>query len=303
MKVFVAGAGGAIGRPLVPRLVAAGHEVTGTTRSDERAAAIRAAGATAAVVDCLDADALRQAVEWAAPDVVLHQLTALPGRLDLSRADVFDATNRLRGEGTTNLLGAARAAGARRFVCQSIAVAYAAGREPKVLDEDAPLALDAPPPFGAVVRMIDQMERAVVGAHGLEGLVLRYGWFYGPGTYCADDGSLASDVREQRFPVIGSGADLRSFIHVDDAAAATVIAVERGAPGIYNVVDDEPAAMRDWVPAYAEALGARPPRRVGDEMAAIVSAQPGASNAKAKRELGWEPRWRSWRDGFRDAPR
>jgi 2-alkyl-3-oxoalkanoate reductase len=311
MKVFVAGAGGAIGRPLLPLLVAAGHEVTGTTRSEQRAEAIRATGATPAVVDCLDADALRRAAEAAAPEVIVHELTSLPERFDPRRADIYDATNRVRSEGTRNLLEAARAAGARRVVCQSIAFAYAPGPRPEVLAEDAPLALEAPPPFGTAVRMIDEMERAVVGADGFEGLVLRYGWFYGPGTYYGDGGSLASDVRKRRFPVIGSGAGLWSFIHVDDAAAATTIAVERGAPGVYNVVDDEPAAMRDWIPAYAEAIGARPPRRFpvwlarlfAGKIATSVNAQPGASNAKAKRELGWEPRWRSWRDGFRDAPR
>jgi nucleoside-diphosphate-sugar epimerase len=311
MRVFVAGAAGAIGRPLVPLLVAAGHEVTGTTRSPERAEAIRAAGATPAVVDALDADALQAAAEQAAPDVVVHQLTSLPERFNPRKRDLYAATNRIRSEGTRNLLAAARAAGARRFVCQSIAFAYAPGPQPEVKDEDAPLALGAPPPFGEGVRVIDEMERAVLEADGLEGLVLRYGWFYGPGTYYADDGSMAADVRRRRFPVVGSGAGLFSFVHIDDAAAATVAAVERGAPGAYNVVDDEPAALRDWLPHYAEAIGAPPPRRVpvwlarlvAGKVAAAVNVQPGASNAKIKRELGWEPRWRSWRDGFREAPR
>jgi 2-alkyl-3-oxoalkanoate reductase len=309
--VFVAGASGAIGRPLVPMLVQAGHEVTGTTRSDQRAEAIRAAGATPAVVDALDAEALRQAVEQAAPEVIVHQLTALPHRFEPRRKDLYDATNRIRREGTSNLLDAARAAGARRFLCQSIAFAYRPGARPEVMDEETPLALGAPPPFGEGVRAIDEMERAVLGAENLEGLVLRYGWFYGPGTFFAEDGSTAADVRRRRFPIIGKGAGLFSYVHVDDAAAATVAAVERGAPGVYNVVDDEPAAMRDWLPAYAEAIGARPPRRVpvwlarliAGRMAAGIEVQPGASNAKAKRELGWQPRWASWRDGFRDAPR
>jgi 2-alkyl-3-oxoalkanoate reductase len=309
--VFVAGASGAIGRPLVPMLARAGHDVTGTTRSDQRAEAIRAAGATPAVVDALDAPALRQAVEQAAPEVIVHQLTALPHRFEPRRKDLYDATNRIRREGTSNLLDAARAAGARRFVCQSIAFAYRPGTRPEVMDEEAPLALGAPPPFGEGVRAIAEMERAVLGAENLEGLVLRYGWFYGPGTFFAEDGSTAADVRRRRFPIIGKGAGLFSYVHVDDAAAATVAAVERGAPGVYNVVDDEPAAMRDWLPAYAEAIGARPPRRVpvwlarliAGRMAAGIEVQPGASNAKAKRELGWQPRWASWREGFRDAPR
>jgi nucleoside-diphosphate-sugar epimerase len=311
MKVFVAGASGAVGRPLLPKLVAAGHEVTGTTRSESRTEAISAAGATPIVVDALDAAALREAVGAAAPEVVVHELTALPDRFQPRRKDIYAATNRVRSEGTRNLLDAARAAGARRLVCQSIAFACAPGERPEVLDEQAPLNLDAPPPFGEGVRTIEQMERSVVGAEGLEGLVLRYGWFYGPGTYYADDGSSAADVRKRRFPVIGDGTGLFSFIHVDDAAAATVAAVERGAPGVYNVVDDEPAAMRDWLPAYAAAIGAPPPRRVpvwlarliAGKMVAELNRQPGASNAKAKRELGWEPRWRSWREGFREAPR
>jgi 2-alkyl-3-oxoalkanoate reductase len=311
VRVFLAGAAGAIGRPLVPLLVAAGHEVTGTTRSADRAEAVRAAGATAVVVDALDPEALRDAVTQAAPEVVVHQLTSLPKRLNPRKADLYAPTNRIRREGTRNLLAAARAAGARRFVCQSIAFAYAPGPRPEVMDEDAPLAVGAPPPFGEGVRAIDEMERAVLEAGGLEGLVLRYGWFYGPGTYYGDDGSMAADVRRRRFPIVGSGEGLFSFVHVDDAASATVAAVERGARGAYNVVDDEPAALRDWLPAYAEAIGARPPRRVPVWLARLVAGkaagalavQPGASNAKAKRELAWEPRWPSWRDGFRDAPR
>ena len=311
MRVFVAGASGAIGRPLVPRLIAAGHEVTGTTRSEGSAEAIRAAGASAAIVDALDADALRDAVERATPEAIVHELTALPERFNPRKRDLYDATNRIRREGTGNLLDAARAAGVRRFVCQSIAFAYAPAAEPVVMDEEAPLNLEAPPPFSEGMRVIAEMEDMVLGAGGLDGLVLRYGWFYGPGTYYGEGGSMTADVRKRRFPVVGSGSGLFSFIHTDDAADATVAAVERGAPGVYNVVDDEPAALRDWLPVYAEAIGAPPPRRVpvwlarlvAGKVAAAVNVQPGASNAKAKRELGWEPRWRSWRDGFRDAPR
>jgi nucleoside-diphosphate-sugar epimerase len=311
MRVFVAGASGAIGRPLVAQLIAAGHEVTGTTRSEERAEAIRAAGARAAVCDALDSDALRAVVVEAAPEVVVHQLTALPRRFDPRNKEIYAPTNRLRAESTRTLLEAAPAAGARRLVCQSIAFAYAPGPQPEVMDEDARLALGAPPPFGDGVRTIDEMERAVVGAEGIEGLVLRYGWFYGPGTYYADDGSMAEDVRRRRFPVIGKGTGLYSFVHVDDAATATVAAVERGAPGVYNIVDDDPAPQREWLPAYAQAIGARKPRRVPvwlarlvvGKIATVANVQPGASNTKAKRELGWEPRWPSWREGFRDAPR
>jgi 2-alkyl-3-oxoalkanoate reductase len=311
MRVFVAGASGAIGRPLLPQLVAAGHEVTGITRSESSAEAIRTAGARAVICDALDTEALHAAVTGAAPEVVVHQLTALPHRFDPRDKEIYAPTNRLRSEGTRTLLDAARAAGARRMICQSIAFAYAPGAEAEVKDEDAPLALEAPEPFGNGVRAIDEMERGVVGAEGIEGVVLRYGWFYGPGTYYADDGSMAEDVRRRRFPVIGKGTGLFSFVHVDDAAGATVAAVERGAPGIYNVVDDDPAPQREWLPAYADAIGAKKPLRVPvwvarlvvGRIASVASVQPGASNAKAKRELGWEPRWPSWRQGFREAPR
>jgi nucleoside-diphosphate-sugar epimerase len=311
VRVFVAGASGAIGRPLVPQLVAAGYQVTGTTRSEERAGAIRAAGARAAVCNALDAEALRAAVAEAAPEVVVHQLTALPDRFDPRDKEIYAATNRLRAEGTRHLIDAARAAGARRLVWQSIAFAYAPGAQPEVMDEDARLAVGAPQPFGDGVRAIDDMERAVVGAEGLEGIVLRYGWFYGPGTYYADDGSMTADVRRRRFPVIGKGTGLFSFVHVEDAASATVAAVERGAPGMYNVVDDDPAPQREWLPVFADAIGAKKPLRVPvwvarlvvGKIATVAGVQPGASNAKAKRELGWEPRWPSWREGFRDAPR
>ena len=221
MRVFVAGASGAIGRSLLPRLVAAGHDVTGTTRSPQRAETIRAAGACAAICDALDADALRRAVLDAAPDVIVHQLTALPTRLDPRDQRAYDATNRLRRHGTTNLLAAARAVGARRFICQSIAFAYAPVPVPQVMADNAPLFLTAPPPFGDGVRAIADMERAVLEADGIDALVLRYGWFYGPGTYFGRNGATEADVRRRRFPVIGKGTGLFSFIHVDDAAAAT----------------------------------------------------------------------------------
>ena len=305
MRVFVAGASGAIGRPLVERLVAAGHEVTGTTRSEARAEEIRAAGARPAVCDALDAGAVRAAVEEAAPEAVINQLTALPERFDPRDKSIYEGTNRLRLDGTRHLLAAAPSA---RFICQSIAFAYEPGRRAEVKEEDAPLALGAPPPFGAGVGAIAEMEEMVQKAGGL---VLRYGWFYGPGTYYGEQGSMTRDVRRRRFPVIGRGDGLWSFVHVDDAAAATVAAVERGAPGLYNVVDDDPARMSDWLPEFAAAVGAKRPLRVpiwvarlaAGKMVKAADVQPGASNAKAKRELGWEPRWKSWREGFREAPR
>jgi nucleoside-diphosphate-sugar epimerase len=306
MKVFVAGASGVIGRPLVAQLVAAGHEVTGMTRSRERATTIERAGATAAVCDALDASALRDAVARAAPDAVVHELTALPHRFEPRDLRLYDATNRVRIEGTRNLIAAA---GRARIVCQSIAFAYRPGGEPRVVDEDAPLFTDAPPPFGAATSAVAEMERMVLAA---DGLVLRYGWFYGPGTFYGEGGSMAQDVARRRFPIVGDGGGLWSFVHVDDAAAATVAAVERGAPGVYNVVDDEPGPMREWVPAYAAAIGARRPLRVpvwvarlvaGKAVGAMSTTLPGASNARAKRELGWEPRWPTWRTGFVEAPR
>ena len=306
MRVFVAGASGAIGRPLVPKLVAAGHEVTGITRSESRAEAVRQAGARAAVVDVFDADALRAAVEEARADVVVHELTALPERLDFRQKDVYAPTNRLRTEGTRNLLGAARAAGARRFICQSIAFAYRNDGS-RVKSEADPLLDDAPGAFGGGVRALNEMEAMVLVADGMDGLVLRYGFFYGPGTHYGADGAMVADVRRRRLPIVGKGAGVFSFIHVDDAADATVAAVERGAPGVYNVTDDEPAPMSEWVPVLAEAAGARRPMRVpvwlaklmGGKQAATFSAElRGASNEKAKRELGWQPAHPSWRTGF-----
>jgi 2-alkyl-3-oxoalkanoate reductase len=307
VRVFVAGASGAIGRPLVPRLVGAGHEVTGMTRSERRAEAIEAAGARAAVLDVFDADALRRAFAEAPPEVLVHQLTSLPERFEPRKKGLYDATSRVRTEGTRNLLAAASEAGTRRVVCQSIAFACRPAGEPQVLDESAPLFTDAAPPFGGATRAVEAMEGMVLGAPGIDGLVLRYGWFYGPGTYYADDGATASEVRRRRFPIVGAGSGLFSFVHVDDAADATVAAAERGAPGVYNVVDDEPARMRDWLPVYAEAIGAKPPRRVPVWLARLVAGRmvadmattlPGASNAKAKRELGWRPAHPSWRAGF-----
>jgi nucleoside-diphosphate-sugar epimerase len=306
MRVFVAGASGAVGRPLVPKLVAAGHEVTGMTRSEEKAEGLRRAGARAAVVDVFDAAALGAAVEGAGAEVVVHELTSLPDRIDFRRADTYAATNRVRTEGTRNLIDAARAAGARRLVCQSIAFAYRLDGE-GLKTEDDPLLEDAPGAFGSGVRALCEMEEMVLGSESLDGLVLRYGFFYGPGTYYGADGTSTQDVRRRRMPVVGKGTGVFSFVHVDDAADATVAAVERGAPGVYNVTDDEPAPMSEWVPAFAKAAGAKPPRRVpvwlarfvaGKDVSGFAIALRGASNEKAKRELGWQPAHPSWRTGF-----
>lgn len=309
MRVFLAGASGAIGRTLVRKLVAAGHEVTGTTRSEERAEAIRAAGAHAAVVDVFDADRLREAVAAAAPEVLVHELTSLPDRLDFRKEGIYEPTNRVRTEGTRILLDAAREAGARRFVCQSIAFAYRP-EGARVKTEDEPLMEDIPGNFGSGIRALHELEAMVLGTEGIEGVVLRYGFFYGPGTYYGDAGTTTADVRRRRMPIVGRGSGVFSFIHVDDAADATVAAVERGAPGVYNVVDDEPAPMREWLPVFAQAAGARRPLRVpawlarfigGREVPTFALELRGASNEKAKRELGWHPAHPSWRTGFRQS--
>jgi nucleoside-diphosphate-sugar epimerase len=309
MKVLVAGASGAIGRPLVRQIVAAGHEVTGTTRRPERADEIRAEGATAVVCDVFDLPALEAAVAAAEPEVVVNELTSLPEDFNPRKMD-YGPTNRVRVEGGGNLMRAALAAGARRFVTQSIAFIYAPEGD-LVKDEGAPPFEDAPPPFDEGERAMVAHEREVLGAEGIEGLVLRYGQFYGPGTYYTPrSGSLARQVEKRMLPIIGSGMGMSSFIHVEDAAAATVAALDRGGPGIYNVTDDEPAPVREWLPVYAESVGAKPPRHVPTWLARLVGGRfavlfgtemRGASNAKAKRELGWQPRYASWRQGFRDA--
>lgn len=307
MRVFVAGATGAIGRPLVPMLLEAGHDVCGMTRSEQAAERLRAAGAEAIVCDVFDAAAVREAVEAAPPEAIVHQLTAIPDRIRPRHYEEdLGLTNRLRTEGTRNLIDAARAAGASRFLAQSISFAYRPVPGRLMVEED-PLWLDAPAAFTPVVRALDEMEGAVTGTDGLEGTILRYGYFYGAGTSYAADGSIAADVRKRRLPLVGRGTGVFSLIHVEDAAAATVRALESEATGIFNVVDDEPAPMSEWLPAYAGALGAPAPRRVPPLLARMVAGgfvtrmaleQQGASNGKAKRELGFEPRYASWRQGF-----
>jgi nucleoside-diphosphate-sugar epimerase len=279
------------------------------TRSESRVEGLRSAGATPVICDVFDADALRDAIVAASPEVVLHELTDLPANVDPRKADEQTAGNdRIRTEGTRNLVAAALAAGARRMVAQSIAFAYApVGGGIKV--EEDPLYDDAPWPFSRSVAALRELDNAVTQTEGIEGLVLRYGFFYGPGTGYASDGYWADQVRKRRFPIVGGGGGIFSYIHVDDAAAATVTAVERGAPGIYNIVDDDPAAVREWLPAYAEAVGAKKPRRVPAFIARFVAGRyvvmlatelRGASNEKAKRELGWTPLFASWRVGFKE---
>ena len=310
MKVFVAGATGALGRVLVPQLVASGHEVVGMTRTPSKQDFVRGLGARPAIADALDPDAVARAVAEAKPDVMVHQLTALSGSLDLRHIErTFAETNRLRTEGTDHLLAAGRAVGVRRFVAQSFAGWPSARTGGPVKDESAPLDPTPPAALRTSLEAIRHLEEAVTGAGWTEGVVLRYGGFYGPGTSFSvkPDGEHVAMIRKRKFPVVGSGAGVWSFIHIDDAAAATVAAVEHGERGIYNVVDDEPAPVSEWLPAAAGAVGAKPPRRLprwlgriaaGEAAAVMMTEVRGASNEKAKRELGWSPRYPSWRQGF-----
>jgi nucleoside-diphosphate-sugar epimerase len=310
MRVFVAGATGALGTQLVPQLVASGHEVVGMTRTPSKQQALRAMGARPVVADALDPDAVARAVAEAEPEVIVHQLTALSGPLDLRHPDrYFAMTNRLRTEGTDHLLAAGRAVGARRFVAQSYAGWPFARTGGPVKDETDPLDPDPPRALRATLDAILHVEEAVTGITWGEGLVLRYGGFYGPGTSLSlEPGAAAVEsVRKRQFPVIGVGGGIWSFVHIEDAAAATAAAVERGHAGIYQIVDDEPAPVREWLPALASALGAKPPRRLPRWLGRLVAGKAGtvmmtevrgASNAKAKRELGWTLRYPSWRLGF-----
>jgi len=304
VRVFVAGASGAIGRRLVPRLVARGHEVIATTRSRDKLEQLRALGAEPALLDGLNALAVAEAVVRAEPAVVVHQMTALADMSGLRNFDRgFARTNELRTRGTDNLLAAAKAAGVRGFVIQSYTGWPNIREGGPIKTEQDPLDPRPPKAQSETLAAIRYLEQAVLDAP-VEGIVLRYGSFYGPG---ASD-PLVELVRRRKLPIVGSGAGVWSWIHVDDAAAATVAAVERGSPGIYNIVDDDPARVAEWLPYLAEAIGAKPPRKVpvwlgrlaaGEAGVSMMTRIRGSSNAKAKRDLEWEPAWRSWRQGFR----
>jgi nucleoside-diphosphate-sugar epimerase len=307
MRVFLAGATGAIGRRLIPRLVDAGHEVTATTRVAAKAEELRQLGAEPAIADGLDREAMRRTVNDAQPDAIIHQMTALAGKPDMRRFDRwFAMTNRLRTEGMDNLLAAAEAAGVQRFVAQS----YTGWNNPRsggpVTVESDGLDPDPLPMQRQSLAAIQELERAVQAAP-LDGVVLRYGNLYGPG---ASD-SLVELVRKRRLPILGDGAGIWSWTHIDDAASAAVVALERGSD-IYNVTDDEPAPVAEWLPYLAEVLGAKPPMRIpkwfgriaaGSVVVRWMTEARGASNQKAKQELGWQPAWPSWRVGFREGLR
>jgi nucleoside-diphosphate-sugar epimerase len=307
MKVFVAGATGAMGKQLVPRLVAAGHRVVGTTRSAAKQAELWDLGATPMVVDALDPEQVADAVAQAQPDAIIHELTSI-GAFDMRHFDrSFAMTNRLRTEGTDHLLSAGRAVGVKRFVIQSYTGWPYARTGGPVKTEDDPLDPTPAREMSESLAAIRHLEDAVTGAEWTEGIVLRYGGFYGPGTGLTPGGPEFEMVHKRKFPVVGSGAGVWSFVHIADAAEATVAALEHGKRGIYNVVDDEPAAVAEWLPALADAIGAPKPWRVpqfvgrvlaGEAAIVMMTEIRGASNAKAKRELGWEPRHSSWREGF-----
>jgi nucleoside-diphosphate-sugar epimerase len=312
MRVFLAGATGVIGSRLLPRLLQEGHEVTAMTRSPERAERLTAAGAAAVVADALDEQAVRGAVAGARPEAVIHQLTALPKRIDPRRIERdFALNDRLRDEGTRILAAAAAEAGAGRLIAQSIAFMYEPGPPGTIHDEDDPLLREPPPSFARTAEAVKALERTVLAAGGI---VLRYGYFYGPGSAVSPQGSFAADLRRRRMPVVGRGQGVWSFVHIDDAAAATVAALtavpRSGSRAVYNVVDDDPAPVSEWLPALADAVGAPRPMRVpafvarlaaGEYGVATMTRSQGASNARARRELGWAPAHPSWREGFRAA--
>ena len=307
MRVLVAGATGAIGTQLVPRLVAAGHEVHGMTRYESKQAMLDELGAVSVVADALDPDQVAEAVGRARPDVIVHQLTALAGvgMRNLKRAAAL--TNRLRTEGTDHLLSAGQAVGVRRFVAQSIGMGSYVRTGGPVKSEEDPLDPAPPGKLREGLAAIRHLEEAVLDARWTEGIVLRYGGFYGPGTNMAPGGEMSEMIRKRRFPLVGDGGGVWSFIHVADAADATVAAVEHGSRGVYNVVDDDPAPVAEWLPALARTLGAKKPLRVprfvvrlfaGEAGVVMMTDVRGASNAKAKRELAWRPAYPSWRQGF-----
>jgi nucleoside-diphosphate-sugar epimerase len=302
MRIFIAGGTGAIGRPLVVELLAKGHAVVALTRSAEKAQALADAGIEPAIADVFDVDAVRAALRRARPEVVIEQLTALPRTYTRESMGAAAALNtRLRLEGGANVLAAAQAAGVRRYLRQSIAFWAVPGAG--LADETTPLAVDASPAVAADARVVSELERRLLESTKIEGMVLRYGFFYGPGTWFHPDGDVAQQVRKRQFPIIGNGEGVWSWLHIEDAALATASAAERGSPGVYLIANDRPLAVSTWLPAFARWLGAPPPPQISLEEALqssdadavyYATQMRGVSNAKAKRELGFRPRALEW---------
>lgn len=309
MKILVAGATGAVGRRLVPLLVAAGHHVIATTRTPDKLSGLRTKGADPIVMDGLDSQAVMKTVVSSRPDVIVNQMTALASMRSLKRFDdEFALTNRLRTEGTGHLVAAATVSGVRKIVAQSYTGWSNQRQGGRIKTEADPLDSDPPSRMTRTLDAIQTLEHIVLHAAGLDGIAVRYGSLYGPGTSISCKGEIVEMIRQRKFPLIGNGAGVWSFIHVDDAAHATQLAIERGSPGLYNIVDDDPAEVSEWLPALARAVGAKPPLRlpawigrfaIGESGVAMMTKIRGSSNAKAKRALGWQPEYASWRDGFR----
>jgi nucleoside-diphosphate-sugar epimerase len=310
MRIFVAGATGALGKQLLPKLVSAGHEVTGMTRSKSKADQVREMGATPVVADALDPDDVAQAVAGANPEVIVHELTALSDSLDLRDFDrTFEMTNRLRTEATNHLLAAGQAVGVKKFVAQSFTGWPYERVGGPVKDEDDPLDPNPLEKMRETFGAIRHLEEVVTRADWTEGIALRYGGFYGPGTSMWPGGEQLEMIRKRKLPVVGNGAGIWSLVRIDDAAEATVAAIDRGKRGIYNIVDDDPVPASELLPGLAKVIDAPPPRRVPRWLGRLFAGKPavvmmtelrGASNGKAKRELGWKPSHPSWRDGFAD---
>ena len=306
MKIFIAGASGTIGRALIPQLVKAGHAVTALSRTPQKLAILQQMGATPVLGDVFDRPHLNRLMADAAPDVVIHQLTSLGAKAQ----DPFTETNRLRIEGTANLIHAAQTVQVQRFIAQSVAfLCQSPDREldGKLTNEDTPLYMEAPSPLTSVVEAVASLEQQVRSLTGMTGIVLRYGHFYGPGTYYDEQGAIATAIRQGHYPIVDQGQGTCSFIHIEDAAAATVQATTQGPSGIYTIVDDQPVLLRKWVSDYGRLLQAPAPQVLSQEMAHttldpfslyFATRQQGATNQKARQILDWQPRYSNWHDGF-----
>jgi nucleoside-diphosphate-sugar epimerase len=310
MRIFLAGGTGALGRRLIPLLAKGGHHIVATTRSREKFDTLRTLEAEPVVMDGLDRQSVLESVRSARPDVVVHQMTALTSLRNFRKFDEeFAITNRLRTEGTKHLLEAAGEVGARRFVAQSYAWWSHTRQGSHLKTEEEPIDPNPPRSMSHTGHAIERLETLVRNATGISGIILRYGSFYGPGTFLDRGSEIVEQVRRRRFPIFGDGSSLWSFIHMDDAADATRIAIEGRQTGIYQIVDDEPAEVAVWLPELAKMLGAQPPYHLpawlgrmllGEAGMTLMEGARGSSNDKAKRELGWKPDYASWRDGFRE---